>query len=149
LINNWQYLGMMNTVRHGLGIGAVIDTIYTISGGTGPGFGYSDVNEAFVPGGSIGIQQISQSAEEFSLSQNYPNPFNPSTEINFQIGEEGFVTLKVFDITGREVKMLISEPLRRGSYTYNLSLQNLASGIYIYSLNAGKITINKKMILIK
>jgi len=85
----------------------------------------------------------------FSLSQNYPNPFNPSTTINYTIPQSGLITLKVYDILGREVATLINEYQNSGSYNVQFYAKNLASGMYIYQLNNGKTSISKKLMLIK
>jgi len=89
--------------------------------------------------------------EEYGLSQNYPNPFNPSTEINYQIPSKGFVTLKVYDVLGNEVATLVNEWKEPGSYNaqFTTSEKQLASGMYFYTLNAGKFTDTKKFILLK
>lgn len=87
---------------------------------------------------------------EFYLEQNYPNPFNPATQIKFGITQSADVELKVFDILGREVAVLIDkEFFAAGSYVVNFTASNLASGIYIYRLTAGTSTISKKMQLLK
>lgn len=86
----------------------------------------------------------------FALSQNYPNPFNPSTSIKFDVSYLSFITLKVYDITGREVKTIISDIMNPGKYNVTFDASELPSGIYLYSLRADGITIStKKMILIK
>jgi hypothetical protein len=87
----------------------------------------------------------------FSLSQNYPNPFNPSTLISYQLPENAFVTLKVYDMLGREVATLVNEFQHAGSYSTQLSVSNsqLSTGIYFYSIKAGKFSQTKKMLLMK
>ncbi len=85
----------------------------------------------------------------FSLEQNYPNPFNPETNIEFSIVNNGFTTLKVYDILGREVKVLVNEFLDKGNYKIMFDGSDLSSGIYIYSLNNGNEVIRKKMLLLK
>ena len=87
--------------------------------------------------------------KEYALDQNYPNPFNPSTIIVFQLPSEGLVTLKVYDILGNEVAILINEQKPQGRYEVNFNASNLASGVYIYKLQAGDFVSSKKMILIK
>ncbi len=87
--------------------------------------------------------------EDYFLSQNYPNPFNPTTKINYSIKESGHVTLKVYDILGREVAVLVNENKPAGSYTVEFNAANLPSGVYIYKLTAGKFTAVKKLILMK
>jgi hypothetical protein len=107
---------------------------------------------------TIGINQISTTIpENFHLSQNYPNPFNPTTNIRFQIPESGFVTLKVFDITGREVAMLVNEQMNAGEYNYQFSTDEykLSSGVYFYRLTTndknGKMNFSqtKKMVVVR
>jgi len=99
------------------------------------------------------IDYENESARKFSLSQNYPNPFNPSTTISYQLPKTGNVTIKVFDILGREIATLVNEEKPAGNYDVEFksstgSLQ-LASGIYYYQLKAGDYLETKKMILMK
>ena len=85
----------------------------------------------------------------FKLSQNYPNPFNPTTTIQYEIPNSGMVTLKVYDILGREVSTLVSQYENSGSYNVNFNAINLASGVYFYRLQAGNFIQTKKMVLLK
>jgi type IX secretion system substrate protein len=85
----------------------------------------------------------------FALHQNYPNPFNPVTTIKFELPKGNLVTLTVFDITGREVETPISEYLAAGYYEVTFEAENLASGVYVYKLEAGTFTDKKKMIILK
>jgi hypothetical protein len=85
----------------------------------------------------------------YSIYQNYPNPFNPSTTIKYQIPKIGFVTLKIFDILGREVTTLVNENKTEGFYEVNFNASKLASGVYIYQLKANDFIESKKMILAK
>jgi len=95
------------------------------------------------------------SADKFELMQNYPNPFNPSTSLQYTIGSRQFVTLKVYDLLGREVATLVNEEKPAGSYEVEFSIVgtsrdlSLTSGIYFYRLNAGSFTEVKKMILLR
>jgi len=82
---------------------------------------------------------------EFSLAQNYPNPFNPSTTIKYQLPERSLVTLKLYDILGREVHTLINEDQSPGNYKVELNGSRFASGVYIYRITAGKFTAVKKL----
>ena len=86
---------------------------------------------------------------EFSLSQNYPNPFNPTTNIKYAIPKPGFVTLKVYDVLGREVTTLVNAEKSAGSYEINFDASELTSGTYFYSVSAGSFTETKKMVLLK
>ncbi|MBK9332152.1 MAG: T9SS type A sorting domain-containing protein [Ignavibacteria bacterium] len=89
------------------------------------------------------------SPDEYSLNQNYPNPFNPSTKISFQIPTDGVVTLKIFDISGKEVMELVNGNLNAGFHTINFNATGLTSGVYFYKLTAGNFTKVMKMSLIK
>jgi photosystem II stability/assembly factor-like uncharacterized protein len=86
---------------------------------------------------------------EFELSQNYPNPFNPSTNIRFEIPVSGFVSLKVFDVLGREVVSLVNEFKPAGFYNVNFDASKLSSGVYFYQLRMSKNVETKQMMLIK
>lgn len=101
---------------------------------------------------TIGIQQTSTEIPKgFSLGQNYPNPFNPTTKIRFEIPLSGHVTLKLYDILGRETAALINKEMSPGSYIYDLdaSSLNLSSGVYFYRLLTNGFSDVKKMILLK
>ena len=87
--------------------------------------------------------------EGYGLFQNYPNPFNPSTRIKFQLPESKFVSLVIYDITGREIQTLVNRKLTRGEYIYDFNAGNLPSGIYFYSLITENYNKTKKMVLIK
>jgi len=87
--------------------------------------------------------------ENFELSQNYPNPFNPSTAIEFFIPKTEFVTLRVYNILGEEVATLVSERLSAGKYRYEWDAGGLASGLYLYKVQAGDYAEAKKMLLVR
>ena len=86
---------------------------------------------------------------EYSLSQNYPNPFNPSTIITYSVASLNNVSLKVYDLLGREISTLVNEEKTTGSYKVEFNGNNLTSGIYFYKLQIGPFVQTKKMILIK
>lgn len=86
---------------------------------------------------------------KYSLAQNYPNPFNPSTIINYQLAINSFVTLKVYDISGREVKTLVNEVKDAGYYSVQFDAKNLSSGTYFYKITSDKFSDVKKMIVVK
>ena len=96
-----------------------------------------DVNEDF------------NSIYNFKLLQNYPNPFNPTTRLQYTISSVQFVSLKVFDILGKEVKTLVNEEKPKGEYETEFNGSGLPSGIYFYTLRAGEFVQTKKMMLIK
>ncbi len=87
--------------------------------------------------------------EKFELSQNYPNPFNPSTIINFSLPTSSLVSLKVYDITGKEVKTLVNELRSAGRHNISFNASNLATGVYFYTLETENFKQTKKMLLIK
>jgi hypothetical protein len=87
--------------------------------------------------------------KKFALSQNYPNPFNPVTKIDFDLPVDCNVSIKLYDITGREIKSLLSERKNAGYYTIDFTANNIASGIYFYRITTGSYSEIKKMALIK
>jgi Secretion system C-terminal sorting domain len=87
--------------------------------------------------------------QSYKLNQNYPNPFNPSTTISYEIPKNGFVKIKVFDITGREVETLVNEFKTAGSYSLVFNGSKLASGIYFYKLDVEGFSKVNRMVLIK
>ena len=100
---------------------------------------------------AVGVddQYANLPVNDFKLYQNYPNPFNPSTNIMFSIASQQFVSLKVYDMLGNEVKVLLDEEMSAGSYIINFDGSELASGVYLYKLIAGNRTDTKKMLLMK
>jgi len=97
----------------------------------------------------IGIKNISQAAESFSLSQNYPNPFNPVTNIKFSLPKSAHIKLTVYDVTGKEVAVLVNEIKKSGGYEVDFDASNLASGVYFYQLKSDNFYSFKKMVLVK
>ncbi|MDD8018977.1 MAG: T9SS type A sorting domain-containing protein [Bacteroidota bacterium] len=83
------------------------------------------------------------------LTQNYPNPFNPSTTINYQLPVNGFVTLKIYDVLGREIATLVNEQISPGNHSAVWNASSFSSGVYFYRLTAGNYTNIKRMILVK
>ncbi|MCS7014426.1 MAG: T9SS type A sorting domain-containing protein, partial [Chloroherpetonaceae bacterium] len=95
-------------------------------------------------------EPISPPRYSYNLEQNYPNPFNPTTNIRYSIQQTGLVTLKVYDLLGREVATLVNEVQPPGNYEvqFNASTRT-SSGIYIYRLQSGNFTRTMKMMLVK
>jgi hypothetical protein len=85
----------------------------------------------------------------FNLFQNYPNPFNPVTNIQYQIAEKQLVTLKIYDVIGNEIAVLINEVKDAGTYNVEFNADRFSSGVYYYTLKAGSFISTKKMILLK
>jgi photosystem II stability/assembly factor-like uncharacterized protein len=96
------------------------------------------------------VQQLrSLAVKEFQLEQNYPNPFNPATNLRFTIPQAQAVTLKVYDVVGREVATLVNGPMQPGSYSVQWNGAGVASGVYLYTLSTESFVQTKKMLLIK
>ena len=95
------------------------------------------------------INNTTSLPKEYKLFDNYPNPFNPSTTIRYELPKNGFVTIKVYDILGREVATLVNENKTAGEYSVMFNAKNLSSGVYIYQLKAGNFISNKKLLLMK
>jgi photosystem II stability/assembly factor-like uncharacterized protein len=95
------------------------------------------------------VSDINGISKTFLLNQNHPNPFNPTTNIEFSIPKTEFVTLEIYNILGERVTTLVSEKLPAGKYKYNCDAGSLASGIYLYKIQAGYYTETKKMILMR
>ena len=96
------------------------------------------------------VEQIGNTVPtEYKMSQNYPNPFNPITRINFAIPKSGLVTMKLYDILGREMMILVNEVMTPGDYKVEVNGETLASGVYFYRLETKGFTDIKKMMLIK
>jgi hypothetical protein len=136
------------------------DTIYSVAnsvnGNGNPSQDQWNFGENFIIhiiDNPVNIETGDLQPEDFVLHQNYPNPFNPSTNIRFSISDFGFVSLKVYDILGNEVAVLVNEMKSSGIYNVEFSpesgIRNPASGIYLYQLKAGSFVETKKMILLK
>ena len=98
---------------------------------------------------SVGNEELAALPEKFDLKPNYPNPFNPSTQIAFDLPESTDVRLMVFDVLGRQVATLINQSMKAGTHTVSFDAQRLASGVYIYRLEAGSFSMTRNMMLIK
>lgn len=97
-----------------------------------------------------GVSTQQNVANIYSLRQNYPNPFNPSTSIDYSVAKQSVVSLKIFDVLGREIAVLVNNEVKQaGSYNAVFNASNLPSGIYYYQIKAGDFTDTKKMILTK
>ncbi len=96
-----------------------------------------------------GVDDLLNLPTRFDLSQNYPNPFNPTTTIKYQIPEETFVGIKVYNLLGSEVTTLVNEMRTVGTYEVKFNASQLTSGIYIYKIHAGQFSQMKKMVLVK
>lgn len=145
----WQYVGMWREISDS-------------STSTFKGFAVRRLQAALLAGGSLYVDDIQVNGKvtrlqrpvaeipsSFQLFQNYPNPFNPSTVISYQVSTVSYVTLKVYDILGREVATLVNGRQNTGSYTVAFDGSKLPSGGYFYRLNAGTYTATRKMMVVK
>lgn len=142
--------GGLNWAYYSASIGSNFNDVYM-----------SDLNYATVVGAGGRIMRTSTGGLTFinpinvnvpdrnSLLQNYPNPFNPATTLEFSIIKTGFVTLKIFDLNGREVESLVNENLNSGYYNIQWNAENYPSGIYFYKLETENFSETKRMILVK
>ncbi|MCU7493473.1 MAG: T9SS type A sorting domain-containing protein [Ignavibacteria bacterium] len=110
---------------------------------------FDDLRTAVKPYVGVEKENGAVKPSSYSLEQNYPNPFNPSTTLSYQLPENSFVSLKVFDLLGREVATLVNQEQASGKYRVEFNAGNIPSGIYIYMLNAGNYKETKKMMLLK
>jgi hypothetical protein len=103
-----------------------------------------------VDGITVSVEHVSaERPMNFWLSQNYPNPFNPETAISFQLSANSSVALRVFDVLGREVAVLVNEEKPAGVYRVAWDAASLPSGVYFYRLKAGSFVETKKMLLLR
>ncbi|HRI85574.1 MAG TPA: T9SS type A sorting domain-containing protein, partial [Ignavibacteria bacterium] len=109
----------------------------------------NDIISSVINKKSDNLSIINKQPDKFHLSQNYPNPFNPITKIAYSIPVSGIVTIKIFDITGREIKTLVNEFRNAGSYEIEFDGGGLSSGVYYYKLETNNFSETRKMILIK
>ena len=98
---------------------------------------------------SVTNNEVEIAKKEYYLSQNYPNPFNPETNINFSIPKNEFVTLKVYNILGKEIETLVNKDLSSGKYEIKINMSSYSSGVYFYTLKTSSYSITKKMQLVK
>ncbi len=141
-------------------------SVYTTGSGTDPGdynaivisqFGSATVNQSGVAISNLkasihtptSIENGNQTVKSFNLEQNYPNPFNPSTVVGFQLSVAGQATLKVYDLLGREVAVLVNGALPAGAHSVTFDAAGLPSGVYMYKLEAGGQSMTRRMTLVK
>jgi hypothetical protein len=142
----WEFVTPLSPTERPRGIDFSPDGLKAYFGCFG-GSGYMLMQKAEKLGGDVKDNELVVNG--YKLSQNYPNPFNPSTKISYELPQAGFVTLKVYDLLGREVATLVNNEVSAGSYTVNFDASNLSSGTYIYSLSVNGTSISNKMILMK
>lgn len=143
--NGGQDWTMFNTGGWGVFSVKIVnaDTFY-LGGGNGQIYRYA--NETIT---NISSEIQISTPETFALLQNYPNPFNPLTIISYAIPKDGYVSLKIYDVQGKEIKVLVSSEQKAGYYSIDFNARNLASGVYFYKLESGTYSSTKKLMLLK
>lgn len=131
----------------GAGIPSIIDmlTVTSVTFNAEAGIVYNfSINSTLTS-----LEDDLNAPKEFSLGQNFPNPFNPSTSIQYNVKEASQVTLKVYDMIGNEVAILVNEVKPAGSYTVSFDASQLSSGVYLYKMTAGNFVQTRKLVLMK
>ncbi|MGA8265599.1 MAG: T9SS type A sorting domain-containing protein, partial [Ignavibacteriaceae bacterium] len=138
--------GDYNTNINHLDILKTIEDMYGLSY-AGSSNNSNDITDCWTT--STAIDNSNSAPLSFRLYQNYPNPFNPSTTIKYSLPKEGVVTLKVYNVLGKEVKTLVNEFENAGAYNVSFNASDLPSGIYFYRFISGNFTQVKKLVLLK
>ncbi len=156
-LNTWS---LINNTNDGVGGTNYVETLSGLqavgryikftfqSQGNGP-YSISEIEVFRASNIATGVRPTTGIPTEYVLDQNYPDPFNPATTIIYELPANTFITLKVYDILGREVKTLVSERQTAGRHVITFDASRLSSGVYFYALTAGGMTITKKMVLLK
>jgi len=131
------------------GTGGVTLYAAAFQGTTGSSSGQSRAISATATEITTGVDGSLSLPDKYTLCQNYPNPFNPSTAISYQLLANSFVTLKIFDVLGREVATLVNEQKGPGSYSVQWNAAGAPSGVYLYRLTAGDFVQIRRMVLMR
>ena len=127
-----------------------VDNYFLIAGADFSIASFSDASLLLIESGNNPSDvKYDHTVSEYFLSNAYPNPFNPETNIRFTLPEDGYTSLKIYNILGKEVKTLINEYKSRGSYTIKFNAEGLPGGVYFYKLSSKNFTETKKLILLK
>ncbi len=121
---------------------------WSVSAKNGAGWGEYSTSRSFQVI-MTGVDKADKVPADFELLQNYPNPFNPATKITYSVPQLAYVTMKVFDMLGREIETLIKQEKQAGTYELTWNAENLPGGVYFYQMKAGEFIQTKKMILLR
>ena len=143
--------GGENWISQNSGTSKRLTSVYFTDNQTGWAVGWNGTILKTINGGVTFIEEDKTNSllNKFILNQNYPNPFNPLTNIQYSVNSTQQVTLKVYDLLGREIATLVNEEKPAGEYEVEFGGTGLTSGIYFYQLRAGEFTQVKKMVLLK
>jgi len=146
--NSWHTgFEPMMTPRYFAGA-CVIDSVIYVVGGKSKD-GNTNIIEAYTTF-ATGVQKIKElSPAQFALQQNYPNPFNPATTIEFSLAKTSFVSLKVYNLLGKEIRTLVNERQSAGAHSIVFEAGELPSGLYLYSIQTGDFVETRKMLLVR
>lgn len=133
----------------GLGVNASAECFTATDTFLIAGMDYNGVWRRLRPGFITSASEENNTPVKYMLEQNYPNPFNPTTKIIYSIPKAGFVSLKIYNMLGQEVAVLVDEYKTPGVYTKEFNALNLSSGVYYYRLRSGQFTYTRKMVLVK
>jgi hypothetical protein len=145
----------MRTVKNGSNYTCTVFSFYDYElGVTGPTGNANNKTVGYMGAENFtisvsGVNDPVNTVNSFTLSQNYPNPFNPSTRIDYSLAAKSNVSLKVYDMLGREVANLVNATQEAGNHSVSFNASKLASGLYIYTIKSGNNTMSKKMMLLK
>jgi N-acetylneuraminic acid mutarotase len=150
-LDTWAAMTSIPTPRVGLAACSFGGKIYVLGGMDISNTRLTTMEEYTPPQGTASAVESNQPGVpmEYSLCQNYPNPFNPTTTIHYSVPSTQYVSLKVYNVLGREVALLVSDTRQPGTYTVRWDASGLSSGVYFYRLTAGKYVDTKKMILLR
>ncbi|MFZ1083091.1 MAG: discoidin domain-containing protein [Candidatus Kryptoniota bacterium] len=156
-LNAWSSI---NSTNDGVGGTNYVETLDSLQGigryikftfqseGNGP-YSVSEIEIFGAANAATAVLPKPGIPSNYALDQNYPNPFNPTTTIIYELPANSFVTLKVYDVLGREIKTLISGLQSAGNHNVTFDASRFSSGVYLYAMTAGGVTVTKKMILLK
>lgn len=136
----WELTGGFTTLLFKSASTKIASLIYTA---------WTDAGSPLPSGGNLTAVKVSSIPSGFTLSQNFPNPFNPSTIINYSVPGISFVTIKVYDILGKEVATLVNGEKAAGNYQIQFNPNKLGNGVYFYRMNTGSSIISRKLVLLK
>jgi hypothetical protein len=146
---SWSYTVLSDFPQRSVLVGGklITDSIGYICGGSQPGV--QPIMLHTTNGGMTFVyHQPNGEVKEYNLDQNYPNPFNPTTTINYTLGKGVKVTLKVYDVLGREVETLVNDVQQPGTYRVQWDASDVTSGVYFYCLSAAHVVAVRKMIVL-
>lgn len=155
IFNRFYSFNTIDELTYAYSLNSTLDNGFFVTGSTTYLGSKFDLNIIAIKTDSLGNtmvsinNSVSVAQKEFILYQNYPNPFNPNTVVSYKLLNTNFVSLKVFNIEGREIKTLVNENQKSGHYSFEWNASDFPSGVYLYKLSSIKFSETKCMVLIK